>query len=112
MPVMMDQTSIAGLSTNDNILAGSQWEYLPYNSRVEFGLVGDANAIDLRLDIFSGQDILMENGRVSNAARMPVYPDDFQLYDYARGGERVKIRVRNANAAARTIFWCVRIYPA
>lgn len=111
MPVIQGSVSIPGVSVNDNVLTGSQFEYLPYNALVEFGLNGDANGADLRVDVMSGQDILMEGAAMSAQNRIPVYPDDYQLRDVAGAGERLKVRARNTNAAARVIFFAVRITP-
>jgi hypothetical protein len=111
MPVIQGSKAIAGVSVDDNILTGSQFEFLPYNASIEFGLNGDANGADLRVDVYSGQDVLMEGASMSAQARIPVYPDDYQLTDVAAAGERLKVRVRNTNAAARTIFYAVRITP-
>lgn len=111
-PVIQNSVSIAAASVNDNVLSGSQFEYLPYNAAVAFGLNGDANGADLRVDVYSGQDVLMESAPMSAQNRIPLWPDDFTLTDVAGGGERLKIRVRNTNAgAARTIFFAVRIQP-
>lgn len=104
-------TSIAAGAVNDNVLAGSQYEYLPFNALLEFGLNGDANGNDLRVDVYSGSDVLLENAPMSDLARIPVYPDDFQLTDVAAGGERIKIRVRNTNAGAVSLYHAVRITP-
>jgi|SRR5262245_16375849 len=113
MPMIQGSVSVAAASVNDNIIQGSQWEYLPFPARLEFGLNGDANGADLRVDVFSGTDVILEGAPMSAQNRIPVYPDDFQLTDYAMAGERIKIRVRNTNAgAARTIFFTVRINPA
>lgn len=112
MPVIQSSVSVAAASVNDNILTGSQFEFLPYNAMVEFGLNGDANGADLRVDVYSGQDVLMEGASMSAQARIPVYPDDYQLTDVAAGGERLKVRVRNTHAStARTIYYAVRITP-
>lgn len=112
MPLIQSSTSVALSSVNDNVLSGSQWEYLPYNAALEFGLCGDANGADLRVDVFSGQDVLLENAPMNIQNRIPVYPDDYNLNDVAAAGERIKIRVRNISAAAaRTIFFAVRITP-
>lgn len=111
MPTIQNRVSIPGLSTNDNVLTGSQYEFLPYDASLEFGIVGDANAADLRVDVYSGQDVLMENAEPAAQNRIPVYPDDFGLTDVAAAGERIKIRVRNANAAARVFFFSLRITP-
>ncbi len=112
MPLIQGQVSIAAASVNENVLANSQFEYLPYDASVEFGLVGDANAADLRLDVFSGQDVLAEAMQPSAQNRMPVYPDDYSLTDVAAAGERLKVRARNTNAgAARTLNFAIRITP-
>lgn len=112
MPSIQKEISIPGVSVNANILEGSQFEFLPFNAYLEFGLVGDANAADLSVDVYSGQDVLAEDMDISAANHIPVYPDDFPLTDVAMAGERIKIRVRNVNAAARTIFFNLRITPA
>jgi len=111
MPTIQNRVSVAGLATVDNVLQGSQYEFLPFDAQLAFGLNGDANAADLRVDVYSGQDVLMENAEPTAQNRIPVYPDDFGLEDVAGAGERIKIRVRNANAAARTFFYSVRITP-
>lgn len=112
MPLIQGSTSVALSSVNDNLLANSQFEYLPYDALVEFGLAGDANAADMRLDVFSGQDILAEQMTPNAQNRIPVYPDDFILQDVAAAGERLKIRARNTSAAAaRVINFSVRITP-
>lgn len=113
MPLIQGSVSVAASDVNDNVLTGSQFEFLPFDAVLEFGLVGDANAADLRLDVYSGQDTLLENGQVSAQNRIPVFPDDFSLTDVAAAGERIKVRVRNLSAAAaRTLFFAVRITPA
>lgn len=109
MPLIQGSISVPGSSVIDNVLTGSQWEFLPFNAQVLFGLNGDANAVDLRLDVYSGTDVLLESGMISSQNRIPVYPDDFNLNDVAAAGERLKVRVRNLNAAARTLFYSVLI---
>ena len=112
MPVIQNSISVAAASVNDNVLSGSQYEFLPYDSALEFGIVGDANAADLVVDVYSGQDVLAEDMQPSAQNRTPVYPEDFTLTDAAAAGERIKIRVRNINAAAaRTLFYSLRITP-
>lgn len=112
MPIIQSSISLPAASTNDNVLAGSQFEFLPYHASLEFGLNGDASGTDLRLDVYSGQDVLLENGTANNLNRVPIFPDDFVLTDVAAAGERIKVRVRNTHATlARTLFYTVRITP-
>lgn len=112
MPVIQGSASVAASSVNDNVLQGSQFEFLPYNAAIEFGMCGDANGADLRVDTYSGQDVLCEQLVPNALNRVPVYPDDFILTDVAGRGERIKLRVRNTSAAgARVLFFSVRITP-
>jgi len=103
-------TSTAAGATTINVLAGSVYEYLPFNAQVEFGICGDA-AGEGRVTVLSGSDTLLEESPVSRQARFPVYPDDFTLVDAAAGGERLVVRHRNTGAAANNLFWAVRITP-
>lgn len=107
MPVIQNSVSVAANATNDNVLAGSQFEYLPYDAQLQFGLVG--SAAGLVTDVYSGPDVLAENMGLSTANRFPIYPDDFVLTDMAAAGDRLKVRVRNTTAAALTFFYRVNI---
>jgi hypothetical protein len=110
--MIQGSTSIALSSVNDNILTGSQFEFVTRPYFIEFGLNGDANGADLRIDVYSGQDLLAESLTPNVQNRMPVYPDDYTLQDVAGPPDRLKIRVRNLSAAAaRTIFFGVRLTP-
>jgi len=112
VPLIQRITSIPLSSVNDNLLAGSQWEYMPFNARVAFGLNGDANGADMRLDVYTGSDVILEDAPLNVLARLPVAPDDFLLRDIVRAGERVKVRARNTSAAAaRSVFWAILIDP-
>lgn len=112
MPFIQASASVAASSVNDNVLSGSQFEFLPYNAMLEFGVNGDANGADLRIDIYSGQDLVTEGLVPSIQTRIPIYPDDYVGSDVAAAGERIKIRVRNTSAAgARTVYYAVRITP-
>lgn len=109
MPVIQSSVSVAANATNDNLLTGSQFEYLPYNARLAFGFCG--SAAGLFVDVYSGQDIVAESMAVNTQNRFPVAPDDFILSDIGAAGDRLKVRVRNTTAGALTIFWSVNILP-
>jgi len=109
MPTIKSTVSIAANATNENILQGSQFEYLPFNALVEFGVLGAATG--LVADIYSGSDIVAESYALSFKAGFPIYPDDFDLNDVAAGGERLKVRVRNTTGAAIVCSFAVRLTP-
>lgn len=113
MPTIQSKVTIAAGAVNDNVLTGSQFEFLPYNAFLEFGLVGDAtHGGDLRLDVYSGMDTLAENMIPSVAGRSPIYPDDFTLNDVAGAGERIKVRARNVGGSNADLSFAIRITPA
>lgn len=112
MPLVQGSTSVAASSVDDNLLSGSQFERLPYPAQLEFAINGDANGADMRVDVYSGLDVIMENAPLNVKAALPVYPDDFLLNDAADYGEQIKIRVRNTSAAgARTVYWAMMVTP-
>lgn len=107
MPIIQNSVAILANATNDNLLTGSQFEYLPDDYSVEIGLNGSATG--LLADVYSGQDILAESMLLTAQNRVPVYPDDFNLQDVAVAGERIKIRVRNTTAGTLTVFFSVKL---
>lgn len=109
MPMIQLTGSVAANSVNDNVLSGSQFEYVPYHAALEFGIVGSATG--LQADVYSGSDMVCESLAVSTQNRFPVFPDDYPLTDIAAAGERLKVRVRNTTGGALTWFLGVRITP-
>ncbi len=111
MPLISTRDSVLTLVTVENVLTGSQFEFLPYDAFLEFGLTSAGVVGDFIVDVFSGQDILLESGEVSILNRQPVYPEDFSLNDVAAGGERIKIRIRNTSVGTLNFFTTLKITP-
>lgn len=109
MPVIQNSVVIAGNATNDNVIQGSQFEFLPWDASLEFGLNGSATG--LVADVYSGGDTVAERYALSTANRFPIYPDDYPLTDVAAAGERIKVRVANTTGGNLTLFYSVRITP-
>lgn len=109
MPLIQGSVSIGATSVTDNVLSGSQFEFLPYDAQLNFGLVGSATG--LVLDVYSGQDTLCEGLQPSLQNRFPIFPDDFSLTDVAAAGERIKIRARNTTGGALTLYYAVQVAP-
>ena len=111
MPLISLSTPLLANATVDNVLAGSQFEFLPYDAQLEFGIVGDGALGAILVDVYSGQDVLMEAGVISILGRIPVYPEDYTLTDVAAGGERIKVRLRNTTGGALVVQTALRITP-
>jgi hypothetical protein len=109
VPVIQNQVTVPANGSIDNVIAGSQFEFLPYDAALRFGLSGTGNG--LVVDVYSGQDVLAEQMAVSATSRIPINPDDYVLSDVAGGGERVKIRVRNTTAGPLNLLFGIIIDP-
>ena len=112
MPIVRTRTALAIGASIENLLTGSQFEILPRTANffhVAFGIISDVDLVFA--DILTGTDMLMENGEISDANRWPT-EDDFDLFDMVGAGERMKIRLRNDNAAAAVILSVLKITPA
>jgi len=95
-------------------LQGSQYEYLPFNARVEFAVVEITTIAlvgDVVATIFSGTDVLQQAGSITGKIDgATVYPDDFLLDDVAAAGERLSVELISA-AGAATVQTTVKITP-
>lgn len=106
--------SIPAGGTNENVLAGSVFEFLRQDALVEVGML--ASAVGLLAGVSSGSDIMLEDGSQVDVVRVanqgPIYPEDFALTDPALSGDRLRISVRNPTGGAITLFYSVKITPA
>jgi len=109
MPVIQGSATVKANTVTDNLITGSQFEFLPYNAHLDFALVAAATGIIC--DVYTGQHTITEALQPSIANRVPVYPDDFTLQDVAAGGERVKIRARNTTAGDLVLYYTMKITP-
>ena len=94
-------------------LQGSQYEYLPFNARVEFAIIEtSATPVgDVIATIFSGTDVLQQAGAITvKSGGATVYPDDFLLDDVAAAGERLSVELTSA-AGAADVQTTVKITP-
>lgn len=101
-------TNLAAGAANNNVLAGSAFEFVGRQSLVRFWAVGDA-AGAARATIQSGSDVMMEESPISRAARFPVYQDDLTAEDVAMPGDRLKLALRNTGGVAIDVFWQVEV---
>ena len=93
-------------------LQGSQYEYLPWDARLEFAIVATI-ADTFTMNIFSGSDILVQNGAVPVKTGSIVYPDDFLISDVAAAGERISVEITNValGESSGTVKTVARLTP-
>jgi len=104
MPTIRSKTTSLVDASTVFPLQGNQYEYLPFNARVEFAIVGRDGATGGIIDavtatVFSGSDILQQQSGITNKTATTaqtqdaVYPDDFLLDDVAAAGERLSVQL-------------------
>lgn len=104
-------TSIAAGATT-NVLAGQQYEFLPFNSQVAIAATG--SAAGLVMQAYAGTSLLQQESPVNveaAAGRGPLYPDDYTLRATIAGGTRMQCLVRNPTGGALTVTLVMAINP-
>ncbi len=94
------RSMIAG-EVQANILAGHEIEFEEDDTYLEVGIVADGAGVEVTL--VTGSDVIARNRPVSEANRVPVYPDDFTLTDAVGSGQRKILQLRNTAAVARQV---------
>lgn len=108
---MFIQKSVTVLAntTNDNVIAGDQFEFAPSRCIVEFGL--EASAIGMEYDVLIGSRAVVTRYIPPIDNRNAKYPDEFYLKAGARAGERIIIRARNTTGGNLNTFNGVKFTP-
>jgi len=123
MPTIRVKTVLGAAAQTVFPLQGNQYEFLPFNARIEFAIVGEDGSagIDIELvtaTVFSGSDILQQRSGITNKTlttaqtKNAVYPDDFLLDDVAAAGERLSVELNlPAATISGTVDTVVKITP-
>lgn len=103
MPTIQKQVTILTGTSNDNIWAGSAYEYMRGPGVVSATVV--ASLATSFLTIQSGPDVILEESPtfVLAGANYGIVPDHFFYNWGAAPGDRLLCRVRNANAGSNVI---------
>jgi len=109
MPVILKETSVAAGAVNENILAGSAFEFARQNSLVSIGI--HQSATGGFATIQAGADIVAEEFSVPIATTYPVIPDNMYFSDVAAAGDRLVIRYRNPTGGALVVRVVAQVTP-
>lgn len=109
MPVIMRETIVAAGSVNENIIAGSAFEFARQNSLVSIGV--NQSAAGGFATIQSGADVVAEEFSPPVATVYPVIPDGMYFSDVAGAGDRLVLRFRNPTAGALTVRVVCQVTP-
>lgn len=113
MPIIQDTVSVGANATNNNLLSGSVFEYLPFNAMVEIGVVIPTGSTpgDIVAEILSGSDVLAQEWKPSNNGTIDT-DRDLYLEDFALAGDRLVLKCRNTTAGAIDVTYLVRLTEA
>jgi len=109
MPVIMKETAVAAGTVNENLLAGSAFEFARQNSLVSIGV--NQSATGGFATIQSGSDIVAEEFPPPIATVYPVIPDGMYFSDVAQAGDRLVVRYRNPTGGALTVRTVCQVTP-
>jgi len=109
MPVIMREASVAAGAVNENVLAGSAFEFARQNSLVSMGIHQSATGGFATIN--SGADIVAEEFSPPIATVYPVIPDNMYFSDVAAAGDRLVVRYRNPTAGALTVRVVCQVTP-
>lgn len=108
--VIQREKSIAANTTDENIIAGSAYEYARTPSFASVAIVGSATG--LFATIQAGPVVVLEESPIAIRTTMPVIPDDFYYTMALAPQDRIVIRVRNSTGGALTARVVVQLAEA
>jgi len=98
VPVIQREVSIAAGAVNDNVVAGSAFEFARRRTIVSLGVTQAATGMFCTLQ--AGPDIISEEFSPVIATRYPIIPDEMYYTDVMEVGDRLVIRIRNPTGGA------------
>lgn len=105
-------TNIAANSTTTNVLAGLNYEFLPYDAHVEIYAVRDAAAGTVNLTANVGQDVAIDDNLIPFVGTSISTADHLVDQFDAEEGSRLTLRFREtAGVATSDVVWMVNITP-
>lgn len=97
MAVIQRTITIAAGEVNENLLSGSAFEFIRGRSVVQMGIVAE-DASDVFVTIQAGPNVIAEEFNPVQGTDYPNIPDGFYYAMGAVQGDRLVVRVRNADA--------------
>jgi hypothetical protein len=109
MPVIQREVSVAAGAVNDNIFAGSAFEFARQNQVMSMGVAQSATGGFATIQ--SGGDIVAEEFSPAILTRFPIIPDEMYYNDVMSPGDRLVLRYRNPTGGALTVRAIAQLQP-
>jgi hypothetical protein len=97
MPMILREVTVAATSTNDNIIAGSAFEFARGAGVLSIAIAAAATGVIVNLQ--AGADIIAEAFACPILTRYPIVPDEFYFTDVVAQGDRIVERAQNTTGA-------------
>lgn len=112
MPTARFANALIANETVENIIAGSQFEFLGRPSRVQVYSAADLGD-EVNLEVFFGQELQATPAPVPRVAdgTGPTVPDDLVVDDVGAPGDRLVLRIVNTLGVAADVRTMVVITP-
>ena len=114
MPTIRKVTPLVAGGSNNNVLSGSQFEFLGAPSRVQIYAIQDTGGLGGvgEVEVFFGQELQYSQNPVNVKAAGPTIPDDLLVDDFGAAGDRLVVSVSETGGALGvTINTLVKITP-
>lgn len=98
MPMILKEESVGANATNQNLIAGSAFEFARGRGVLSIGIAAAATGVIANIQ--AGADIIAEAFMLPILTRYPIVPDEFYFTDVVEQGDRVVERVQNTTGAA------------
>lgn len=109
MPAIQQKDNILANSTVRNVLAGNNFEFIPYNlAEVLFGF--NQSATGLLISVFTGGDLITDDFEPLISATYP-NNEEMDFDDQVENGERLVVKVVNITGGALDLYTRIVINP-
>lgn len=108
MSNIVRSTSVAATSVDENLLAGSAFEFARGNTFISMGIVQSATGMFITIQ--NGGNVVAEEFEPPiEATAFPQTNEDFYFNSFAVTGDRLVVRARNSTGGALTVRVVVQI---
>lgn len=109
MPMILVEESVAAGAVNNNLVAGSAFEFARTRQIMSMGLVQSATGGFATIQ--AGGDSIAEEFSVPIKTTYPIIPDEMYFTDVMEPGDRLVVRYRNPTGGALVARAVIQISP-
>ena len=106
---LSDKRTVGIGATVDNILTGKFSEFLQEDSKVSVGVTSEVD--ELFASVIIGNELLIDGQQVNDTNAAVRNPEDVLVQGFGQKGDRVIVKLRNANLATNDVRSAIFIEP-